>query len=187
MCGCSLPKPFSLGLLDSRSFWAASQRYFVLEDGILHYATTRQDVSQGLCRGSGDNCGPRMLRIGRGLLESTRAESDSSYIISGCGVLGKFLPWAPTPSSLRWREYDPLFVGLSSWRRPSKHCLAQKLASRKQELSHLCSHPLPVLGTGTEDPRAQVLPPRGCLPSPPCRFLRTVFLAPLLPEVQNGT
>lgn len=35
---CSwLPGPVPLG-----------QRYFVLEDGILHYATTRQDVSQVL-------------------------------------------------------------------------------------------------------------------------------------------
>lgn len=32
---------------------ASLQRYFVLEDGILRYANTRQDVSQGLARVAG--------------------------------------------------------------------------------------------------------------------------------------
>ncbi|XP_026950599.1 oxysterol-binding protein-related protein 7 isoform X6 [Sagmatias obliquidens] len=35
-------------------FWATSQRYFVLEDGILHYATTRQDITKGKLHGSID-------------------------------------------------------------------------------------------------------------------------------------
>lgn len=53
MCVCSLPTlhPSFSGLPGPVP---PGQRYFVLEDGILHYATTRQDVSQvpGLgCRG----------------------------------------------------------------------------------------------------------------------------------------
>ncbi|XP_029068042.1 oxysterol-binding protein-related protein 7 isoform X1 [Monodon monoceros] len=35
-------------------FWATSQRYFVLEDGILHYGTTRQDITKGKLHGSID-------------------------------------------------------------------------------------------------------------------------------------
>lgn len=57
----------------SCSLWAPSQRYFVLEDGILHYATTRQDVSWGL----GCGCERRGPWAGRGLLESPRARSKS--------------------------------------------------------------------------------------------------------------
>uniref|UniRef100_A0A2K6URL0 Oxysterol-binding protein n=1 Tax=Saimiri boliviensis boliviensis TaxID=39432 RepID=A0A2K6URL0_SAIBB len=34
--------------------WATSKRYFVLEDGILHYATTRQDITKGKLHGSID-------------------------------------------------------------------------------------------------------------------------------------
>lgn len=53
---CSLPAPCS---------WLPGpvppiQRYFVLEDGILHYATTRQDVSQVPGLGWGGAC-PRMF------------------------------------------------------------------------------------------------------------------------------
>ena len=44
-----------------------TQRYFVLEDGVLHYATTRQEVSQGLCWGLWAECGPRMVCTNRGL------------------------------------------------------------------------------------------------------------------------
>lgn len=54
MCVCSLPTlhPSFSGMPGPVP---PGQRYFVLEDGILHYATTRQDVSQvpGLgCGGS---------------------------------------------------------------------------------------------------------------------------------------
>jgi hypothetical protein len=42
----ALSPPCPLGFA-VRSLLGKSQRYFVLEDGILHYATTRQDVSPG--------------------------------------------------------------------------------------------------------------------------------------------
>lgn len=61
------PPPWSCSLR------ASSQRYFVLEDGILHYATTRQDVSWGL----GCGCERRGSWAGRGLLESPRARPES--------------------------------------------------------------------------------------------------------------
>lgn len=86
---CSLLMPFPLCLLGSCSFWAMSQRYFVLEDGILHYATTRQDVSQGPCWGLWDECGPRMLPVGRGLLESTRAGSHTGSHSGSHTLLGE--------------------------------------------------------------------------------------------------
>uniref|UniRef100_A0A8I3P033 Oxysterol-binding protein n=1 Tax=Canis lupus familiaris TaxID=9615 RepID=A0A8I3P033_CANLF len=54
MFACSLLMPFPLCLLGSCSLWATSQRYFVLEDGILHYATTRQDITKGKLHGSID-------------------------------------------------------------------------------------------------------------------------------------
>lgn len=62
------PHPFLSASL-SCSSWETSQRYFVLEDGILHYATTRQDVSQGLGWGSWEKSGPRMPGQAEGLLE----------------------------------------------------------------------------------------------------------------------
>lgn len=42
------PHTFFSRLPGSCFSWASLQRYFVLEDGILRYANTRQDVSQGL-------------------------------------------------------------------------------------------------------------------------------------------
>lgn len=42
------PHTFFSWLPGSCFSWASLQRYFVLEDGILRYANTRQDVSQGL-------------------------------------------------------------------------------------------------------------------------------------------
>lgn len=49
----SLPTLFSSSP-GSCSSWATSQRYFVLEDGVLRYATTRQDVSQRLVGVAGE-------------------------------------------------------------------------------------------------------------------------------------
>lgn len=53
------------------------KRYFVLEDGILHYATTRQDVSPGSGLGLWEESGPSMPWAGTGYPESTRAGSES--------------------------------------------------------------------------------------------------------------
>ncbi|CAK7290314.1 Oxysterol-binding protein-related protein 7 [Vulpes lagopus] len=40
--------------IQSAKLSSAQQRYFVLEDGILHYATTRQDITKGKLHGSID-------------------------------------------------------------------------------------------------------------------------------------
>lgn len=53
-----------------------AQRYFVLEDGILHYATTRQDVSWGPVAG-----------------RATEASGSSNAPLAGCSVLsGSWFP-----------------------------------------------------------------------------------------------
>lgn len=65
VCGHSLPHT-SLGTLGTCFFLTTSQRYFVLEDGILHYATTRQDVSQDLIGGRGRGLAPKCPGLGVG-------------------------------------------------------------------------------------------------------------------------
>lgn len=66
MCVCSLPTlhPSLSGLPGSVP---PGQRYFVLDDGILHYATTRQDVSQILGLGCGGSLPQDVLSSGGSL------------------------------------------------------------------------------------------------------------------------
>lgn len=69
VCDCSPSLFLSLSL-------GPAQRYFVLEDGILHYATTRQDVSWGPVAG-----------------RATEASGSSNAPLAGCSVLsGSWFP-----------------------------------------------------------------------------------------------
>lgn len=108
------PHPFLLSSW-SCSFWATSQRYFVLEDGILRYATTRQDVSQGLSWGGVGGVWPQSALGRQGLLESSRAgsESQAGHLLGGRSWAVTFL--GLSSSSLRWGECDHTFVESVSW------------------------------------------------------------------------
>lgn len=91
-------------------FWATSQRYFVLEDGILHYATTRQDVSQGLGWGMREDFGPRVPCAGRGLLESPRAGSESQgHQLLGVGSWAGYFPGPQLLTSTMERVQPPVY------------------------------------------------------------------------------
>ena len=90
------PHPFLLSSW-SCSFWATSQRYFVLEDGILRYATTRQDVSQGLSWGVWEVFGLRVPWAGRGFWNPPEQGLNPRQAICWVGGLGLLLPWASAP------------------------------------------------------------------------------------------
>lgn len=81
------PHPLPLGHLGPVPP-VTSQRYFVLEDGILRYATTRQDVSQGLAGGDGRNRVPKCPGQAGGFRNPPEAHSSWVWALEQVSPLG---------------------------------------------------------------------------------------------------